>query len=367
MNHGIRNVLFWWGVAQLMLYNYHKNIIVMNRRWQWRPKPTFDGLDRYWCWNFLRFRKEHLWRISEALLLPAELQLDNGMWTDNQEMLIITLLRLATTDAWLKLECMIQVEYSRMSRVFSATIAHITLLWSFKLTDNWDYFIPKLARYKQIMRQKLREVNNNQLPHRYRNCFGSIDGKRFEIARPSGANNQQYYAYNDYYGFHQLGFQSVVVPDGLIMHFSGPHAGCGNDLNLLADSSLLRDLHNALRAANMDNVALDIVADKIYNILARGIASLRQNPTNAEQVEDTAGSKIRVPVEWNFGKITLHFPFINIYFHLKLNEREIGSYMNVSALLTNVHTCLYGSQCSKYFSQDFDIVHAPSLEDYMQF
>jgi len=91
----------------------------MNRRWQWRPKPTFDGLDRYWCWNFLRFRKEHLWRISEALLLPAELQLDNGMWTDNQEMLIITLLRLATTDAWLKLECMIQVEYSRMSRVFS--------------------------------------------------------------------------------------------------------------------------------------------------------------------------------------------------------------------------------------------------------
>lgn len=115
------------------------------------------------------------------------------------------------------------------------------------------------------MRRKLRKVFNNQLPARYRNCFALIDGKRFEISRPSGDNNQQYYVYNDYYGFHQLGYQSVVVSDGLIMHFSGPHAGSGNDLNLLADSSLLRDLHNALKAANMDHLQLDIVADKIYN------------------------------------------------------------------------------------------------------
>lgn len=142
---------------------------------------------------------------------------------------------------------------------------HVWRLWSYKLTDNWDYFLPKLTGYRSIMRRKLRKVFNNQLPARYRNCFALIDGKRFEISRPSGDNNQQYYVYNDYYGFHQLGYQSVVVSDGLIMHFSGPYAGSGNDLNLLADSSLLRDLHNALKAANMDHLQLDIVADKIYN------------------------------------------------------------------------------------------------------
>lgn len=216
------------------------------------------------------------------------------------------------------------------------------------------------------MQRKLRQVNGNVVPHRYRNCFASIDGKRFEIARPSGANNQQYYAYNTYYGYHQLGYQSVVVPDGLIMNFSGPHPGCGNDLNMLAESNLLRDLHHALAEAGRANEQLDVVADKLYNILARGIASLRQNPTNAQQVEDTAGSKIRVPVEWNFGKITLHFPFVNVYFHLKINEREVGTYINVAALLTNIHTCLYGSQCANYFSQVGYTVHAPSLEDYMQ-
>jgi hypothetical protein len=111
----------------------------------------------------------------------------------------------------------------------------------------------------------------------------------------------------------------VVVPDGLIMHFSGPHADCGNDLNMLANSSLLRDLHNALRDAGRVDEELNVVADKIYNIFARGIASLRQNANIKQKAEDTAGSKIRIPVEWNFGKITLHFPFVNVYFQLKVN------------------------------------------------
>jgi hypothetical protein len=72
--------------------------------------------------NSIIFRKRHLWRTSEALLLPHELQLDNGMWTSNEEMLIVLLLRFATTDGWLKLESMIQVELSRLSRVFKVII-----------------------------------------------------------------------------------------------------------------------------------------------------------------------------------------------------------------------------------------------------
>jgi hypothetical protein len=114
----LKHRLFCFGIAHLILYNYSRNILLRNRRWQWRPKPCFDGLDEYWCWSMLRFRKHHLWRVSEALLLPQELHLDNGMITNNEEMLIVTLLRLATTDGWLKLESLIQVELSRLSRVF---------------------------------------------------------------------------------------------------------------------------------------------------------------------------------------------------------------------------------------------------------
>jgi hypothetical protein len=121
-NRSTKHLIHFTGVANLILYNYFRNILLRNRRWQWLPTPTFNHLDELWCCSNLRFRKRHLWRISEALLLPRELQLDNGMWTTNEEMLIVLLLRFATTDGWLKLESMIQVELSRLSRVFKVII-----------------------------------------------------------------------------------------------------------------------------------------------------------------------------------------------------------------------------------------------------
>jgi hypothetical protein len=89
----LRRRLLLIGTVNLTLYYYYKSTILMNRRWQWRPKPSFQALDEYWCWRILRFRKKHLWRISEALLLPRELHLDNNMETNNEKMLIVTLLR----------------------------------------------------------------------------------------------------------------------------------------------------------------------------------------------------------------------------------------------------------------------------------
>jgi hypothetical protein len=55
-----------------------------------------------------------------------------------------------------------------------------------------------------------------------------------------------------------------------------------------------------------------------------------------------------------------------MYFRLKINEREVGTYINGAALLTYIHTCLYGSQCANHFSQIGNIIKAPALEDYMQ-
>ena len=272
--------------------------------------------------------------------------------------------------------CPESLRYARLSSskilfhdcIFSddqVAIEHVISLWSYKIKDNWDYFVPKLRAYRRIMRRKLRKVNGGIIPDRYANCFASIDAKRFEIDRPSGPDNQQAIAYNDYYGFHNLGYQSVVIPDGLIMHFSGPFAGCGNDLNFLSDSDLLRDLRSALHQANMDDVEMDMVADKLYRIVAPGIACLRTYPTPNQEIEDDAASKIRVPNEWTFGKIGLHFPFVNISYRVKLNERDVGNYINVSAILTNIHTCLYGSNCATHFSEFGHPVYPPQLEEYM--
>jgi hypothetical protein len=83
----------------LILYSYFRNILLRKRTKMVSPTPTFNHLDELWRWSSkLRFRKRHLWRISEALLLPREVQSDHGMWTTNEEMRIGLLLRFATTD-----------------------------------------------------------------------------------------------------------------------------------------------------------------------------------------------------------------------------------------------------------------------------
>ena len=55
-------------------------------------------------------------------------------------------------------------------------------------------------------------------------------------------------------------------------------------------------------------------------------------------------------------------PFLDFSKGLKLNEREIGRYMVVSALIINLHTCLYDGQMCAQFSTDFDIILPLTLE-----
>jgi hypothetical protein len=125
----LRIQLYWKGVLNLLQYRLYSRVLYENRKWRYRPPPRINSLQESWCWSFLRFRKIDLWRLSDALLLPAEFQLDNGSWTTNQEMLIVTLLRLAHTSSWIELEALIQIEYSRMSRIFHVRIYFVYILY----------------------------------------------------------------------------------------------------------------------------------------------------------------------------------------------------------------------------------------------
>jgi hypothetical protein len=101
-------------------YRKLRTVVHGYSRWRGNRNLSFDSLDRHQCWHLLRFKKKHLWKVSQKLLLPREKILDNGSWTNNQEMLIILLARLSTASkgSWIKLEVEYGVEYSRMSRIF---------------------------------------------------------------------------------------------------------------------------------------------------------------------------------------------------------------------------------------------------------
>lgn len=83
---------------------------------------NFNSMQEDYCWHTMRIRKNDFWKVSEALLLPADLVLDNNSRTNNEEMLIIFLSRLSCSGTWIDLEKRLGVEYSRMSRIFKVSI-----------------------------------------------------------------------------------------------------------------------------------------------------------------------------------------------------------------------------------------------------
>ena len=71
-------------------------------------------------------------------------------------------------------------------------------------------------------------------------------------------------------------------------------------------------------------------------------------------------SAVRVSVEWTFGKVIQQFAYLDFRKNQKVLLQPVGKYYMVGALLTNCHTCLYGSQTTTFFG-----VPPPTLEVYL--
>mmetsp|Transcript_18466 Transcript_18466/g.16728 ORF Transcript_18466/g.16728 Transcript_18466/m.16728 type:complete len:84 (+) Transcript_18466:3-254(+) len=78
--------------------------------------------------------------------------------------------------------------------------------------------------------------------------------------------------------------------------------------------------------------------------------------------ENNLMSRVRVAVEWTFGKISGLYKFISFFKGQQLQKSTIAKQYTIACLLANCNTCLYGSQHN--LSRSFDI-EPPSLEDYL--
>ena len=67
-------------------------------------------------------------------------------------------------------------------------------------------------------------------------------------------------------------------------------------------------------------------------------------------------SSVRASVGWGYGKIVQYFTFMDFSKNVKVLLQPVGKLYCVAALLTNCHTCLYGSQTGRYFG----VVHPNS-------
>lgn len=138
----------------------------------------------------------------------------------------------------------------------------------------------------------------------------------------------------------------------------GPIEGRRHDAFMLGVDGLTEKLQ---RFQAPTGEAYVLYGDPAYG-LSRNIISPFRGPqlTNAEQMFNTQMSKLRISVEWGFGKICQNFAYLDFKKDLKVLLQPVGKYYLVASTLINCHTCLYGSQTSTYFN-----VHPPPLESYL--
>ena len=104
-----------------------------------------------------------------------------------------------------------------------------------------------------------------------------------------------------------------------------------------------------------------IYGDPAYGLDLNRLSPFRgANLTADEQVFNKCMSKVRVSVDWGFGKITQNFAFLDFKKNLKILLQPVAKYYVVGTLLVNCHTCLYGSLTSKFFN-----LEPPSLDMYL--
>jgi hypothetical protein len=265
------------------------------------------------------------------------------------EVLCTVLARLAYPCRFTDLTIKFDRPKTEICHLFSLGIDHIFSLFSNRLTVfNHPWLsIPNLMQYAQAI-----SAMGSPLPH----CWGFIDGTVRAMCKPGQYQRE---VYNGHHRVHGLKFQSVVTPNGLIANLYGPMCGRRHDAALLHASGILQHMQQHLYTPA--GTPLYLYGDAAYPLTPHLRRPHRgQQLTPAQMNFNKAMSTVRMSVEWEFGKILRYFAFLDFDKNLKLFLSPIGKLYIVGALLSNCHTCLYGSQTSNYFG-----LTPPSLEEYL--
>lgn len=148
------------------------------------------------------------------------------------------------------------------------------------------------------------------------------------------------------------------MPNGIIANLYGPVNGRRHDGHVLAKSRILQKLEAKF---NRFRTPPYMYSDAGYPLKKFLIIPFKATQNRNEKILNRKMSKLRVTVEWGFAKILQLFSFIDFKKNLKVYKQELGNYFKIATILTNCHTCLYGSQVCSYFE-----LNPPTLEEYLE-
>lgn len=328
---------------------------------------------------FFRFPLEHMSRLLACLRIPEYFTLDNGSVVNGQEGLLVMLRLLAYPLRLIDTEEFFGWEMTRLSRINSWMMEFIYRKHKHRVQNYLHWHVRYIKQCKTAMQNFKMSISlTGTLAHRTRNVAWIIDGFRCSVCRPSQPQVQlgepepnvdlQCLVYNKWKKVHNILFQNVTTPYGLIADFAGPVVGKNNDLNILGSSNVLHRFRTALMAEGLNPADYDMLGDKLYMNVPNLWRLYKQPMTEQAEVDNTIESEPRSMVEWVNGKISSNWKGLRFKEKQKLRLFNVGRCYVVAALLTNAHTLLLGGQSMNYMYQGSDPfnLEMPSIENYFE-
>lgn len=329
-------------LEQLMVDEEDSKLELLERKQQ--GPFTLDKKSDSWCIEHCRYDKATLLRLVEALRIPEQYVMDNGSVVPGTEAFVVLLNRLSYPN-----------RLSHHIRTFGRSSSMISRIFNCVLSDLHERFHTKLdsIHHDYVDYEHLCQLVASISP--LSSCIGFIDGTVRPMCRPI---YDQRTSYNGHKRTHAIKFQGVMFPDGIIAAMNGPFEGKRHDATLLQESPTMQQMDQL--PLRPDATKYVLYGDPAYPLLEQLITPFRGDLTPEQTDFNKSMSRVRESVEYGFGKIEQYYAFANYKKNLKLYLQPIGKIYLVATLLTNCHTCLYGSNVNSVFKSQ-----PPPLEDYL--
>ena len=295
--------------------------------------------------KYFRFSKEHVKELRILLQLKECYKSGSHLIWSGEEGLCIILRRLAYPNRLCDLVPMFGRHLMELSVIFNVMLNEVYRKHQDKLQSvqqawvNYEEFAEAISAKGAVLH----------------NVWGFIDGTQGRLCRP---NVGQESVFNGHKCIHSLKYQSVICPNGMIVHFFGPIEGRQHDSAVYYLSGLDDQISNIYSANGQQ---LSLYGDTAYAFRRYLVTPFKgAQLAHLKKEFNKNMASLRTCVEWGFAKIVGVFAFLAFHKNQKVYLQPVAKYWLVGALLCNCHTCYYRSQTGKYFD-----IAAPSIHKYL--
>ncbi|KAF8582037.1 hypothetical protein K439DRAFT_1618613 [Ramaria rubella] len=192
--------------------------------------------------------------------------------------------------------------------------------------------------------------------------FGFIGCTIWQTCRPGMF---QELAYTGYKKHHEMKFQGIVTPNGLMVHLAGPFCAPQNDCGVLHESKLVDKLpQHAIQLGSQEGDAPEQLFFQVYGDSAYGISPVILSPyshvrelTDKEHAWNETMGGVWILVEHGFSLVLQDWPFLQAFWKQKIYGNACGLLYHVAILLTNAHSCFVPNQTAVRYRCDPPMVH----------